>query len=56
MNRYLLTHTLPALRSAGFTVLQNRDLPANDGCISYGQAAVATAQLAQLAARGIHLT
>jgi hydrogenase maturation protein HypF len=54
-NRFLLTHTPRALREAGFTVLTNRNLPANDGGISYGQAAVAAAQLAQLAQKGIEL-
>jgi hydrogenase maturation protein HypF len=56
MNRYLLTWAPPALRKAGFTVLTNRELPTNDGAISYGQAAVAAAQLARLAADGIELT
>ena len=51
MNRYIVTKAIPLLESEGFTVLLNRELPANDGCISYGQAAVATAQLAQLADR-----
>jgi hydrogenase maturation protein HypF len=45
MNRYLLVHLVPRLESEGFTVLQNRELPANDGCIAYGQAAVAAARL-----------
>ncbi|MCL1847389.1 MAG: carbamoyltransferase HypF [Coriobacteriia bacterium] len=55
MNRYLLTKVLPLLRSEGFTVLLSRDLPANDGCISYGQAAVAAEQMAELADFGIML-
>ena len=47
MNRYLVTELIPLLRSEGFTVLMNQELPANDGCISYGQAAVAAARMAQ---------
>ncbi len=43
MNRYLVEHALSALEQAGFTVAVNRDLPPNDGCISYGQAVVAWA-------------
>ena len=43
MNRYLLEHALSALEAAGFTVAVNRDLPPNDGCISFGQAVVAWA-------------
>lgn len=43
MNRYLLEHALGALEAAGFTVAVNRDLPPNDGCISFGQAVVAWA-------------
>lgn len=44
MNRYLLEATLASLESAGFTAAVNRDLPPNDGCISFGQAVVAWAQ------------
>lgn len=44
MNRYLLEHALEALETAGFTAAINRDLPPNDGCISYGQAVVACSQ------------
>jgi hydrogenase maturation protein HypF len=47
MNRYLLTRAIALLRAEGFTVLLNRELPANDGCISYGQAIVAAARLAR---------
>jgi hydrogenase maturation protein HypF len=46
MNRYLLAKGRAALETDGFTVLQGRELPPNDGCISYGQAAVAAARLA----------
>ena len=45
MNRYLAEHALAALADAGFTVAVNRDLPPNDGCISYGQSVVAWAKL-----------
>ena len=44
MNRYLVEHVLPALAEAGFTAAINRDLPPNDGCISLGQATVASAR------------
>ena len=44
MNRYLVEHVLPALAEAGFTAAINRDLPPNDGCISFGQATVASAR------------
>lgn len=40
MNRYLLEQTVSALSAAGYAVALNRDLPPNDGCISYGQAVV----------------
>lgn len=43
MNRYLVEHALASLEEAGFTVAVNRDLPPNDGCISFGQAVVAWA-------------
>lgn len=45
MNRYLVEHALSSLEGAGFTVAVNRDLPPNDGCISYGQSVVAWATL-----------
>lgn len=44
MNRYIIEHSLAALEEAGFTVAINRDLPPNDGCVSYGQACVAFAR------------
>jgi hydrogenase maturation protein HypF len=56
MNRFLVTRVLPALRTAGFLPLMNSLLPANDGCIAYGQAAVADALLAQRGAEGIELS
>lgn len=43
MNRFLIEGTLERLEQAGFTVAINRDLPPNDGCVSYGQAVVACA-------------
>lgn len=45
MNRYITEHAVVALAQAGFTVALNRDLPPNDGCISYGQAVVAASAL-----------
>ena len=47
MNRYLVEHALADLAAAGFTVAINRDLPPNDGCISLGQAVVASARLGE---------
>ncbi len=46
MNRYLCEQLVPALAEAGFTVVMNKDLPPNDGCISFGQAVVAAHQSA----------
>ena len=43
-NELLLTRTTAALERAGVRVLTPRALPANDGGISYGQAAVAAAR------------
>jgi hydrogenase maturation protein HypF len=43
MNRYLIERAPAVLEQSGFKVLLNKELPANDGCISYGQAAVAAA-------------
>ncbi|MDR2491868.1 MAG: carbamoyltransferase HypF [Coriobacteriales bacterium] len=53
MNRYLVERAVPLLESAGFTVLLHRDLPANDGCIAYGQATVAACRLADRSQHGI---
>ncbi|KUL23516.1 carbamoyltransferase HypF [Actinoplanes awajinensis] len=44
-NRLLAAGLPAALRAAGFTAVLNRDVPANDGGISYGQAVVAAARL-----------
>jgi hydrogenase maturation protein HypF len=38
-NRLLLEAAVTRLRDAGFRVHWNRELPPNDGSISYGQAA-----------------
>ena len=40
-NRYLAERLILLLKKAGFSVLYNRDFPANDGCVSVGQAAIA---------------
>ena len=47
MNRLLLTLIKHNLEANGFTVLTPRAVPVNDGCIAYGQAAVARARLVQ---------
>ena len=43
MNRYVVENAAARLGAAGFTVALNANLPPNDGCISYGQAVVASA-------------
>lgn len=45
MNRLFLEGISTALERAGLAVLTLQDLPCNDGCIAYGQAAVARARL-----------
>ena len=45
-NEILLEGLTAALTADGFTVLRPRLLPANDGAVSLGQAAVARARLA----------
>lgn len=45
MNRYLVEHAVALLQQAGFTVALNRDLPPNDGCVSFGQAVIAQSRL-----------
>lgn len=49
MNRLLLQLLTRELKSAGLTVLVPHTVPVNDGCIAYGQAAVARTRLAQVA-------
>ena len=51
MNRLLLQLLTRELKSAGLTVLVPHTVPINDGCIAYGQAAVARARLAQTASQ-----
>ncbi len=43
MNRFIVENAVRRLEDAGFTVALNGSLPPNDGCISYGQAVVASA-------------
>ncbi|WP_342996680.1 carbamoyltransferase HypF [Collinsella aerofaciens] len=49
MNRLLLQLLTRELKSMGLTVLVPHSVPVNDGCIAYGQAAIARARLAQAA-------
>lgn len=51
MNRLLLQLLTHELKDAGLAVLVPHSVPANDGCIAYGQAAIARARLAQTALR-----
>ena len=51
MNRLLLQLLTRELKSMGLTVLVPHSVPVNDGCIAYGQAAIARAHLAQIASR-----
>ena len=51
MNRLLLQLLARELKSAGLTVLIPHTVPVNDGCIAYGQAAVARARLARFASQ-----
>jgi hydrogenase maturation protein HypF len=44
-NMALLNEAVPALETAGFTVLTHRQAPPNDGCIALGQAFIANQQL-----------
>lgn len=48
MNRLLLQLLTRELKDAGLAVLVPHTVPVNDGCIAYGQAAVARARLAQV--------
>lgn len=51
MNRLLLQLLTRELKSMGLTVLVPHFVPVNDGCIAYGQAAIARAHLAQIASQ-----
>lgn len=51
MNRLLLQLLTRKLKSAGLAVLVPHTVPVNDGCIAYGQAAVASARLARIASQ-----
>ena len=51
MNRLLLQLLTRELKYAGLVVLVPHTAPVNDGCIAYGQAAVASARLAQIASQ-----
>lgn len=51
MNRLLLQLLTRELKYAGLAVLVPHTVPVNDGCIAYGQAAVARARLAQIASQ-----
>lgn len=48
MNRLLLQLLTRKLKDAGLTILIPQTVPVNDGCIAYGQAAVARTRLAQV--------
>ena len=43
MNRIVLAGVMEGVEAAGLTALIHRDLPMNDGAVSYGQAVVAWA-------------
>lgn len=51
MNRLLLQLLTHELKDASLAVLVPHAVPVNDGCIAYGQAAIARARLAQTASR-----
>ena len=51
MNRLLLRLLTHELKDASLAVLVSHAVPVNDGCIAYGQAAIARACLAQTASR-----
>ena len=49
MNRLITEGAIAALEGTGFTVALGKELPPNDGALSYGQAAVAAARANQQA-------
>ena len=51
MNRLLLQLLTRELKSMGLAALVPHTVPVNDGCIAYGQAAIARARLAQIASQ-----
>jgi hydrogenase maturation protein HypF len=51
-NRRLASDLLRGLAADGFEVFINRQVPVNDGGVSYGQAAVASARLAEASVAG----
>lgn len=51
MNRLLLQLLTHGLKDAGLAVSIPQTVPVNDGCIAYGQAAIARVRLAQTASR-----
>ena len=51
MNRLLLQLLTRELKDAGLAALVPHTVPVNDGCIAYGQAAIARARLAQAVVR-----
>lgn len=51
MNRLLLQLLTHELKSMGLAILVPHTVPVNDGCIAYGQAAIARVRLAQAALR-----
>jgi hydrogenase maturation protein HypF len=46
-NRFLTERLVRLLKKDNFTVLYNRDFPANDGCVSIGQAAIAANRISK---------
>ena len=46
MNRYLTERVAALLAANGFTVALGKELPPNDGAVSYGQAVVAASRMA----------
>ena len=44
-NRYLFETIIGLIRQAGFKAYLHRDLPVNDGCISYGQVVYGNTQI-----------